>query len=206
LVESPLPADLPSEIKSFLAGSLGDSGNASYKFSNEDSTWHIDLSSSTLSIATSNYERYEFFKEKVELAIAALTSVYKPSFFNRVGLRYKDVVDKEEIGKDLAWKELLQPHLVGELNDPNIGNQIRVLKKHLVIEIENGAIRLLHGLVKVEGKENPCYLIDADFIKTNKTEVTDGIEIIDGFKILAGRLFRWAITEKLHGALGPNPA
>jgi uncharacterized protein (TIGR04255 family) len=196
----------PPEILQMLSSQFG---SAPHQFRTEDGTSTLTLTGGSLSLSTTKYREWKDFREQMSLPLQALIELYVPAFFARVGLRYIDAIDREslELG-DRAWSELLQPAILGELATPqfernleNAGRQIRVR-----IPDGTGTVTLRHGYAVVIGRPQMCYVIDFDFSKEQRVEVSDAEQILDRFNKLAGNAFRWCITPLLHGALEPVPA
>jgi len=108
------------------------------------------------------------------------------------------------------WSRLLRKELLGELAIPEFEQNLdaiasRALK--LKLPSGDGAILLRHGLgivVGVPPPSEPSYMIDLDIFREEKTELNDAEPILDKFHEVAGRAFRWAITDTLRDALGPT--
>jgi uncharacterized protein (TIGR04255 family) len=202
--EQLLPADLPPELLQMLGQQ---SGRGGYQFMTEDKSYVISLGSDSLSVATSAYTRWEKFREHLELAHSALVEVYRPSFFNRVGLRYQDAIQRSLLGlSDVPWSELIKRELLGELSLPNFEAQLEGVADR-ALRLRNpdrtGSILLRHGIGQVAGTTETAYVIDWDFFAEQKTEVANAIDVVTHYNKLAGNAFRWCITEKLRKALDP---
>lgn len=198
--DQPLP--VPAEIRTLLGEGPG---RLVHKFITDDRKWEITLSNNFLALTANSYIRYEPFREHANMALEALISVYNPAFLTRIGLRYKDFIVRSDVGmKDKNWQELLKPSIISELKDPDVGHEIRMMQKKLLIEIEGGQVQLIHGFVTKTDNQEPCYLIDADFYTQDKTEVKDGMAILKKFNEFARGLLRWAIADELHKAMVPK--
>ena len=144
-------------------------------------------------------------REEIEKADQALQTVFNPASYSRIGLRYINVIKpvQSELGGDMKWSELLTKYVIGELGDTEISDDIVDIKSRVVIripDVPNASVTLTHGL----DKQDNSYRIDADFSVKDMEENYGTIRILDSFNRLAGRLFRWAITDTLHEAMGPH--
>lgn len=178
-----------------------------YNFKSEDEAWTISLTRTFLALSTLSYARWEDFRGKLERPLATLHDLYKPSFYTRIGLRYRDVIQRSKLGlAGVEWCELLQPHVAGSLSDASLSGAIRHIAHELTIELssQEGSVQIRHGLAKANGNGELCYVIDSDFYVEEKKETGHAIEILDRFNRKAGRLFRWCITKKLHDAMEPQ--
>jgi uncharacterized protein (TIGR04255 family) len=183
-------------------------GSSTHRFSTSDSQRFISLSQDFLALTESEYERWELFREEIKKAENALQEAYSPAFYSRIGLRYKDVISRRNLGlTDAKWRDLLQPHIVAELGDPEVSDAIVSTQTQSVIktpEVPGGQVKLIHGLVKSSGTNEELYMIDADFSVERREGLDEPFEILDKFNRIAGRLFRWAITDTLHMAMEPK--
>ena len=186
-------------------------GDTSYSFKSEDQRWSLSITKDFIALTTSSYERYEQFKERLEVALEVFERIYKPSFYTRVGLRYQDLIIRSKLEvNDRQWSELIAKHIASELHDLDLASSIQSVMKDLTLEIEGGRVNFRHGLVTVknsqDSKEEVAYLLDADFYTEEKIGRDSNVwNILNQFNRSAGRLFRWSITNTLHQAMQPQP-
>lgn len=200
--------DLPQELSSIFQRFDLLKLSASHRFSTKDSKRFITLAQDFLALTESSYKRWENFRQELERAESALRDVYEPAFYSRVGLRYKNVISRSNLRLEQStWKDLLKPHIVSALSDPDVSGAIVSIQTQSLVntsEISGGRVRLIHGLVKLPPTNEECYMIDADFYIETKEGLDEPFDVLDKFHRLAGRLFRWAITDRLHEAMGPR--
>ena len=179
-----------------------------HRFSTKDSQRFISLRDEFIALAETKYERWESFIEEVMKIESALKEVYDPAFYSRIGLRYRDIISRRALGlTDIGWQDLLQPYIIAELGIKDVSDAIERIQTRTIIktsEIPNGQITLIHGITKSPESGEECYAIDADFSVERKEGIDEPFEILDRFNRLAGRLFRWAITERLHSSMEPR--
>ncbi len=179
-----------------------------HRFLTENSSRCIALSSGFVAYADKEYQQWEEFRKEIHRAIETLEDIYRPSFYIRIGLRYRDVIDRQKLRlEDSAWSELLAEALCGILGADKVAPQVRNARAETMIELDevpNGQLLLRHGTVSPPKSTKQVYLLDADFFADGKIERDDVNGILDQFNRLSGRFFRWAITPKLRDALGPE--
>jgi uncharacterized protein (TIGR04255 family) len=200
--QQPLPPAIAKLIGQAVPGFF--QGQA-YTFLSEDQQAKVVLTREFLAVSTAHYTRWEDFRSRLRTAVDALTLSYEPSFFLRLGLRYRDVIRKSMRGLEhLDWSKLLGPHILGELGSPTLSNAIRHAARDVLISLDDGKgqVRVLHGLIKEEKEKGLSYSIDSDFFYEGRTELKDAFKHLDSFNREAGRLFRWCITPLLHKHLG----
>ena len=204
-VTNPLPVELPPEIVQMIRGQVGAN---SYQFLTEDHGTIVTLAPDSLALSTSKYTRWETFRDQLRVPLAALNEIYRPSFFSRIGLRYQDAIDRAALNlHGTPWSKLLRQEILGELALPQFeANLEQVANRSLRIKIPNstGSVLMRHGLASLQGREEMCYMIDIDLFTEQKTEVANAEPTLNHFNEMAGRAFRWCITDTLRNALGPE--
>jgi len=156
------------------------------------------------------YEQWETFSEQFKLARESLEEIYSPDSYTRIGLRYKDVIDRAELGLgNEPWGKLLNRSLTGIVGDDEIGQKVQKdisITTIALDEVAGAIVTLRHGLTIIEEEEeqSQVYVIDSDFFIAERREKDDVAEILAHFNRAARNLFRWAITDRLHQALGPT--
>lgn len=204
-------AQVPSEV-SKIAQQFGLplQNEVTYSFKSEDQRWSLSIAKDFIALTTSNYERFEQFKLRLEVALKTFERIYKPSYYTRIGLRYQDLIIRSKLGiDDKSWSDLIAQHISSELYHPEFAASIEALTKNLIIKIECGKIHLTHGLVAVkkapENTNEIAYLFDADcFIEQTIEGDSNVWDLLVQFNQSAGRLFRWSITDTLHNAMQPQ--
>lgn len=193
---------VPQELLSLFSGPRRASV---YDFLSADEHWTIGLAADFISLTTNNYSRWEEFIEHIRAAIGALRAVYQPAHYIRVGLRYRNIIDREVLGLESStWAELLKPHIAGELSALETETDVLDMTKALIIRLHqyDSQVRMQHGMLLRDNRQ--CYFIDNDFFTHVKTELDDADEILRYFNRQSGRLFRWSISDTLHRALEPQ--
>jgi uncharacterized protein (TIGR04255 family) len=201
---SSLPAGLPMEVAQVVQGT----GRSNYQFLTEDRSTVVTLSSDSIALSTTRYTRWEDFRGQLRAPLAALREIYKPSFFSRIGLRYRNAIDRVQLGlRNIPWSELLRKEILGELAVPQFEASLeQVANRTLRLRIPDGSgsVMMRHGLGTVQGRSEISYVVDLDFFVERKAEVADAERTLDHFNGMAGCAFRWCITDTLRNALVPN--
>lgn len=178
-----------------------------YEFSSEDEQWQINLTRSFISLSTQAYERWETFKEKLEIPLNALNQIYSPGQFSRTGLRYINLIQRSRLGLDnVRWKELLQPYILGILSSEEISKFVQNFESsyHIALSDEESSVRMVTQLVEETDKGEICYLIDSDFFTSKKMSINDAKNKLEFFNKRASRLIQWCLSEHLHKTMEPQ--
>ena len=207
IAEAQQPLFPPAIMKALQRSVQGLLQGRTYHFISSDSKWKLAIATDFLALSTIGYKRWEEFRLELETALDAFVRIYEPSFFVRVGLRYRDVIKKSvEPLKGLDWPQILQPHIFGELGPEEVRNSIQHAAREVLISLgeTRGQVRILHGLIREAGDKDFSYSIDSDFFSEERTEITNAFELLDAYHREAGRLFRWFTTSTVHERLGPT--
>ena len=68
-----------------------------YQFTSADGIWRVNLTTKFISIACSRYTCWEDFAGKLDKPLAAFIKLYKPAYFERVGLRYVNIISRKAL-------------------------------------------------------------------------------------------------------------
>lgn len=186
---------------------LKSSSYKNYEFSSEDEQWKISLTRTFVALTTKKYERWEEFREKLQIPLNALVETYTPNYFSRVGLRYIDVIRRSMLNlNDVNWDELLKPYILGILGSPQVRSNVKNFDSMCEIKLsdEESVVKIVAKLVKAISNDEICFMIDSDFYNSNKMDISSAIKKLDYFNNRASRLIHWCISERLHDAMEPQ--
>ena len=203
-----LPENLAQIIPPEILDLLSTRSNRRFQFMSKDEKWIIGLTREFVAIETTQYTRWEEFRDYLELLLNALVEIYNPAFLTRIGLRYQNVIDRRALGmEDVAWRDLLADFVLGQLAlDETLD---KVTEHHgstrIQLNDEEDFVRIQHGLVMDKAVDSPhiMYLLDYDFHSNKETETEDAISKLNEYNTLNRRLFRWCIRDELHDAMDP---
>ena len=184
-------------------------GLREHHFSTEDKVRSISLTRDFIAVIDGAYTRWEEFRNAIKLAEETVREIYSPAFYQRVGLRYANLLVRGKFGMlDVPWSRLLNPWFIGMLGDKALDGDIRELTTESLLtipDVEDGYVRIKHGLATAHTSNEQIYLIDADFHTNRRSDSNAAFHDVDAFNRWAGYLFRWATTPELRDALGKNP-
>jgi uncharacterized protein (TIGR04255 family) len=199
---------IPPELARLLGSTPFAGVPGTHDFSSVDSMWTVSLSRDSLALTCTDYVRWEYFADHLGEPLKALHEIYKPAFYTRIGLRYRDVICRGPLKlPDTPWMELLSPSIAADLGDSSVADRVEKSIHNVVFKVDehDGKVQIQHGLTPNPNGTEMCYLIDSDFYREQQTETKNAPRVLDAFNEEAGRLFRWCITSKLHDAMGPKP-
>ncbi len=206
------PADLPDvppELREMLQGFGMPPAPLTYSFETENRTRTISLSQDSVSVQERQYHQWNDFRREIQSTEGILKEIYAPAFYTRVGLRYRDVLDRSHYElESIPWSKLLNPTFLGVLGSQEIAQDVVQQSQSQAVltipDVEGGQVLLQHGLAAREGEEPSAYLIDADFSTQSRCDSDEAFDAADKFNKWAGHLFRWAITDVLREKLQPD--
>lgn len=180
-----------------------------YDFSTEDRDFTITLTSEFLSVRTTVYSRWEIFRVRLEQALEALTASYSISIFQRIGLRYIDIISRSKLGlDDVRWCDLIKGAALGLLAEDTIpiADVVELSAATALTLDDGGKVVIRTGLGRTDGTgEELAFVVDSDFFEDIPVKgADDAIRICNRFNKSSGRAFRWLIHDRLHDALGPK--
>lgn len=186
-------------------------GIMNYQFSTADGAWRINLTSRFISLSCSRYTRWEDFAKKLDKPLAAFIQIYKPAFFERVGLRYINFISKRRLSlEDTPFNQLLQPEYLGILGDEQITEKTTTRSSvDADFAIRGGCRAKIHagvGMIKRNGVSDNeiIYIFDQDLYINGNIAVNYSAGSLQTLHSQAYSIFRGAITDTLHDAMDPE--
>jgi uncharacterized protein (TIGR04255 family) len=204
-----IPGDLLAQLPPEIANSIPipATNRMNYKFSTPDQKWFVNLTNNFLAVSCIGYDRWENFRGHLELPLRILIEIYRPSLLSRIGLRYVNVIKRSALGlNEVSWSQLIQPYFSGILSvvdEASIRGSLS--QDEIQFDNDNGIVRMVHGIASSKMDSEKFYLIDDDFFVESNMEINNATEKLDYFNGWGRKLFRWAITDRLHESMEPQP-
>ena len=119
-------------------------GSPQWAFIDKSRSKSVLLSPSRIVFSTSAYDRFEGFEEFCLDVLDTLREVVKPSFIQRIGLRYADLIVSEN--RELSVSAYVKPGFYENIDFSEIGSLGRKVNEFL-LETDEGAmvIRTMYG-------------------------------------------------------------
>lgn len=182
-----------------------------YQFASADGTWRVNLTSKFISLSCTKYSCWEDFAKRLDKPLAAFIQIYKPAYFERVGLRYVNFISRYDLGLEgVPFSQLIAPCYLGLLAEEDV-NEASCTRCSVDTEmsIRGGCRVKLHagpGLVKRNGKSDQevKFIFDQDLFMPGQLPVNLSAGALQTLHSQAFAIFRGAITDKLHNALEPK--
>jgi uncharacterized protein (TIGR04255 family) len=178
----------------------------------------VSICADFVALSCNKYLSWEDFRPRFIAAYKVVRDAINPAFPVRIGLRYKDVIEREPLGLDgVAWSELIKPFLLGPLgacalsdDKSNSEDSVAAFVTQATLRLDECDLVLQSALLRSAEGDRTAFLIDSDFFADNNDpecykEDEQLLALLGHLHNHAGSLFRRGITETLHAALGPRP-
>ena len=181
-----------------------------YQFTSLNGKWRVNLTSTFVSLACSQYTDWEEFARMLDIPLAAFIKIYKPACFERIGLRYLNFISRQALDiQDIPFEQLFTTPYLGLLSDP----EVKEADTHrngidADISLPGGCRVKLHagpGLVTQNGLQQKeiKFIFDQDLYMTGNIPVNYSAGALQTLHAHAFPIFRGAITDTLHEAMEP---
>lgn len=181
-----------------------------YQFLSEDGLWRVNLTSRFISFTCGRYTCWEDFAKMLDKPLAAFIQIYKPAFFERVGLRYINFISRKSLELDsVPFRELITSSYLGLLAEEDISETgIGRCSVDAELPIRGGCRVKIHagpGIVRGRNQQDTevKFVLDLDLFMPGKVPVNFAVGALHTLHSQAWPIFRGAITDKLHDALDP---
>ena len=171
----------------------------------------MNLTSKFLSLTCTKYTCWEDFARKLDKPLVALIQIYKPAYFERVGLRYINFISRGALGiPTTPFRDLIEPCYLGLLAEEDLP-ELACSRSSLDTEVglRGGCRAKIHagpGMVKRNGQpdQEVKFIFDQDLYMPGQVPVNLSAGALQTLHSQAWSIFRGAITETLHDALEPR--
>ena len=182
-----------------------------YQFVSADGLWRVNLTSKFISLACRRYTCWEDFAGKLDKPLAAFIKIYKPAYFERVGLRYLNFISRKALSLEgTPFSALFAPCYLGPLADEEVSEASSSrCSVDAELSIRGGCRVKLHagpGLIKLNGQpdQEVKFIFDQDLFMSGNVPVNLSAGALQTLHSQAWAIFRGAITDTLHDALEPD--
>lgn len=180
-----------------------------YEFSSLNGEIKLSFDGQALTCITNKYSSKENFFKYIFLFYEALVDILQVSQITRVGLRYKDVIQRSNLGPDLGnanWQELLNDSLIPLLINKDLGDSVSGFQNQFIINItENDKLQANCFLAKHSKNKELCFVVDSDFYTEGVMGYDAAKDFLNRANVYARNFFQWCIKPKLYDALDPEP-
>ena len=181
-----------------------------HQFVSADGVWRVNLTSKYVSLSCSRYTGWEAFAAKLDKPLAAFIQIYKPAYFERIGMRYVNFFSRRDLGlEETPYRELIAEKYLGVMADEQVAEQtVGRCGVDAELSLRGGCRVKLHagpGQVHRAGKSDGevKFIFDQDLYMPGKIAPNLSAPALQTLHALAWSIFRDAITDELHDAMEP---
>ena len=182
-----------------------------YHFLSADGAWKLNVTRDFIALSTLRYTGWEDFARHLDRPLASFIQLYKPAYFQRVGLRYVNFFSRQKLGlEDVPWAELFAPAYTGVLREPDIREeQVLGASCDLLLKLDSSSQAKIHtgpGQVKRNGGSAPQdpevkFILDMDLSMNGQTPCTLAAAALETLHGHGTRIFEGAVTDRLRSAM-----
>jgi uncharacterized protein (TIGR04255 family) len=119
-----------------------------------------------MGLQSNSYDSWDDFAQRLIAALNALAEVVTPSFEQRLGLRFVDLLAVDGVDSPTGWKPYITPPFLGALCAPSVGLSIQVVFQQALIDLGDGAVcNLRTGPVGPDENGQVGFVIDSDLYR-----------------------------------------
>jgi len=184
-----------------------------YHFLSEDNRWKLNLTKDFISLSTLRYPGWEEFARNLDKPLAAFIQLYKPAYFQRIGLRYVNIFSRKKLGLDgTPWSELFAPAYLGPLGEEDIREEDCLnCGCDLLLRLNSSCQAKIHaGLGRVQNKHPNApqdpevkFILDMDLSMNGNVPCTMAAGALETLHLHGGSIFEGALTDRLRAAMDP---
>ena len=191
----------------------------SYNFVTEAGDYRLSLANSFIAISTMRYAGWDQFGKMFYDPLKEFVEIYRPAYFERVGLRYVNGISRKRLNLDEhRWNDLLEPQYLGVLDNAELeeGNVSKCAvdvemkldeQAHLKLHAGPGRIqrtvRTPNGMKTLQDND-VSFIFDQDLFTGGNIKYADIAETLNHLHYHADSIFSDAITDLLHEAMEPT--
>lgn len=182
-----------------------------YHFLSADGKWKLNLTENFIALSTLRYPGWPEFARMLDKPLASFIRIYQPAYFQRVGLRYVNLISRQKLGLEgTPWAELIAPAYTGPLREPDAAeDSVLNCGCDLVLKLDSSCQAKIHagpGRIKNNAPgavQDPelKFIFDMDLSMNGQTPCTLAAAALETLHGHSTRLFEGAVTDRLRDAM-----
>jgi uncharacterized protein (TIGR04255 family) len=183
-------------------------------FVSADNLWKNNLTQNFIALSTLRYTGWEEFASELDKPLAEFIRIYKPAYFERVGLRYVNIISREKLSlRDSAWKELIAPAYLGAMAEEDVREEDVLnsavdiqckLDSSCAAKVHAGPGRLRQNRPDAPQDTEVKFILDMDLSMGGQVSCNLSAGGLETLHAHATKLFEGAITDALRTAMQPE--
>lgn len=183
-----------------------------YNFLSADGRWKLNLTKDFIALSTLSYPGWEEFARMLDKPLAAFIRLYQPAYFQRVGLRYLNIISRQRLDlTETPWRELIAPAYLGALAEADVEeDKLLSCGYDMQLKLDSSCAAKVHagtGRVKTGGPnaaQDPeiKFIFDMDLSMNGNTPCELAAAALETLHGHSTRVFEGAVTDELRDAMG----
>jgi uncharacterized protein (TIGR04255 family) len=206
--KSDLPAGIPDAVRKALGG------EEEYSFFSDEHDYKVVLTKQFIALSCKKYTDYVNFEKRLQSVLDIFFEIYEPSYFRRIGLRYRNLANKTVLEKEIKnVRDFIPDHIAPEIKG-EVGEEVAGFEKTILFSDNFCNTNVRYYLNEFSGKfgkfninDEKSYIIDIDCFTEEKIwKVQDAINTSKKFnEEYIRNVFQWSSTDELRVAMEPIP-
>lgn len=182
-----------------------------YHFLSQDGRWKLNLTRDFIALSTLSYPGWEEFARMLDRPLAEFIRLYQPAYFQRVGLRYLNLISRAALELEgTPWRALMTPPYLGALAEPDV-DESRILNcgSDVQLQLDSSCTAKIHaGLGRVKNnapnaQQDPelKFIFDMDLSMGGNTACGMAAAALETLHGHGTQVFEGAITDTLRDAI-----
>ena len=182
-----------------------------YHFLSADNQWKLNLTKDFIALSTLHYTGWEDFARHLDKPLAAFIKLYKPAYFQRVGIRYVNLFSRQRLGlEDTPWEELFTPAYTGVFREQDIRedqvlnygcDMTLKLDSSCRVKIHSGPGRIQNNAPGAQQDPEVKFIFDMDLSMNGQTPCTLAAAALETLHGHGTRVFEGAVTDRTRDAM-----
>lgn len=184
-----------------------------YTFLSADNRWKLNLTRDFIALSTIRYSGWEEFARHLDKPLAAFINLYHPAYFQRVGLRYVNIISREKLGLEgTLWTDLMAPAYTAPLREPDVREEnFFGCSCDFTLKLDSSCHAKIHAGPNKVKRSTPGaavdpetkFVFDMDLFMSGNTPCTLSAAALETIHGHATRIFEGAVTDTLRTAMEP---
>lgn len=202
---------LPPKAPGVPGDASAPTGVVNYQFASADGVWKINLTSKFISLSCTRYTQWEDFAAHLDQPLASFIQVYKPAYFERIGLRYLNFISRKQLELDgTPFSHMIAPCYLGPMAEEDfVETNATRCTVDAEFAIRGGCRAKIHagpGMVRQGNTQDQevKFIFDQDLSMSGNLQISLAAGALQTLHSQADSIFRGAVTDLLHNAMEPH--
>lgn len=182
-----------------------------FRFASENETAVVQVTSEFLAFETTAYSRFPDFAARWQKILRAAIQVLELRKQQRLGLRYTNVIERQDTRTVSDWRGLIQDHLLASALHMAASSDAVPLssEQSLVLQTAQGTCLFRHGFPNLSTLNEPLqpgYILDIDSYDDHLQDINidQHMALLSAWNHQSYRLLQSAVSDELWASFNPE--